>query len=152
MKIAQGLCPCGRLYFTFWSNLSKNLSFGSCTLTIAPMGVKFGTDEWTMPNFTLIGATCRPWGAKNLKIGLWINQIPVPCASPNASGEKLSVFGHPGSGWNPSPTKLGMVIEDLKHVLAPLKLLGMWRIVSSLGGAENFGITRPCQLKTPITP
>jgi len=39
------------------------------------MGVKFGMEEGTgmeegMPNFTPIGATCRPCGAKNLKIGL----------------------------------------------------------------------------------
>jgi len=54
------------------------------------MGVKFGTEEWTIvgteegtfvpllrakvpssvPNFTPIGATCRPCGAKKLKIGL----------------------------------------------------------------------------------
>jgi len=26
--------------------------------------------------------------------------------------------------WNPSPTKLGMVIEDIEHVLAPPKFLG----------------------------
>ena len=39
--------------------------------------------------------------------------------------KKLNVFGRPGGGWNPSPTKLGMVIEDLEHVLAPLKLLGV---------------------------
>jgi len=38
--------------------------------------------------------------------------------------EKLNVFGHPCGGWNPSPTKLGIVIEDLEHVLAHLKLLG----------------------------
>jgi len=37
---------------------------------------------------------------------------------------KLNVLGCPGGGGNPSPTKLGMVIEDLEHVLAPLKLLG----------------------------
>jgi len=30
------------------------------------------------------------------------------------------------------------VIEDLEHVLAPLKL-GVWRIVSPLGGAQNLG-------------
>ena len=41
----------------------------------APMGVKFGMEEGTevpssMTNFTLIGAACRPCGAKNLKIGL----------------------------------------------------------------------------------
>jgi len=31
------------------------------------------------------------------------------------------------------------------------KTFGVWRIVSPLGGAENFGETRPPQLKTPIT-
>jgi len=43
---------------------------------VAPMGVKFGTEEGTpssVPNFTPIGATCRPCGAKNLKIGLGVN-------------------------------------------------------------------------------
>ena len=46
------------------------------------MGVKFGMEEGTCmeegtfgpllhaKNFTPIGATCRPCGAKNLKIGL----------------------------------------------------------------------------------
>jgi len=37
------------------------------------MGVKFGTEEEEgtfVPNFTPIGATCCPCGAKNLKIGL----------------------------------------------------------------------------------
>ena len=38
--------------------------------------------------------------------------------------KKLNVFCCPAGGWNPSPAKLGMVIEDLEHVLAPLKLLG----------------------------
>ena len=37
--------------------------------------------------------------------------------------KKLNVFGCPGGGCNPSPTKLGMVIEDLEHVLSPLKRL-----------------------------
>jgi len=32
------------------------------------------------------------------------------------------------------------------------KTFGVWGIVSPLGGAENLGITRPRQLKTPITP
>jgi len=39
------------------------------------------------------------------------------------------------------------VIEDLEQVLAPLKLL-----VSTLEGAENLGVTRPPQIKTPTTP
>ena len=37
----------------------------------------------------------------------------------NRQTKKLNVFGHPGGGCNPSPTKLGMVIEDLEHVLSP---------------------------------
>jgi len=33
-----------------------------------------------------------------------------------------------------------------------LKSFGVCSTVSPLGGAEKLGITRPCQLKTPITP
>ena len=32
--------------------------------------------------------------------------------------KKLNVFASPGGARSPSPTKLGMVIEDLEHVLA----------------------------------
>jgi len=32
------------------------------------------------------------------------------------------------------------------------KTFGVWRILSPLGSAENLGITRLCQIKTPITP
>ena len=42
---------------------------------------------------------------------------------------KNSTFRRHGGGWNPSPSKLDMVIEDLEHVLAPLKRLGVWHIV-----------------------
>jgi len=40
--------------------------------------------------------------------------------------QKSQRFDHPCGGEirAPSPTKLGTVIEDLEHVLAPLKLLG----------------------------
>ena len=50
----------------------QNVQFwGTYTLTVAPTGVKFGTEEGaSVPNFTLVGATCRPCGAKNLKIDL----------------------------------------------------------------------------------
>jgi len=98
VKTRKGYTPAGRLYSTFWSNLSKNFSFGAYILVVAPMEVKFGMEKATfsVPNFTPIGATCRPcdggeiWhgagdllhakfhpigatcrscGAKNLKIG-----------------------------------------------------------------------------------
>jgi len=64
---------------------------------------------------------------------------------------KNSTFLVPGSGWNPSPTKLGMVIEDFMRVPAPLKLLGS-DAVSPVGGAENVVETTPPQLKTHKTP
>jgi len=68
--------------------------------------------------------------------------------------KKLNVFGRAGGGLSPSPTNLGMVMEDLEHVLASLKLLGVWRIVSPLGLAEYLGVTRPLNLKhhNSITP
>jgi len=87
------------------------------------------------------------------KIGCTISDVQKHDGhTDNKTDKKLHVFGHPGGRWNPSPTKLGMVIEDLEHVLAPPKLLGVWRTVLPLGSAENLWITRPRQLKTPITP
>jgi len=50
--------------------------------------------------------------------------------------QKTRWFWPPRNAWNPGPTKLGMVIEDLKHVLAPLKLLGVWRTAM---GCWRFG-------------
>ena len=63
----------------FWANFDifggscTDPLLGSYTLVVAPMGVKFGMEESvpsSMLNFTPIGATCRPCGVKNLKIGL----------------------------------------------------------------------------------
>jgi len=75
VKIAQGICPCGAFIFYILVKSEYKFQFlGSYTLVVAPMGVKFGMEEGTspfsMPKFTPIGATCRPCGAKNLKIGL----------------------------------------------------------------------------------
>jgi len=33
-----------------------------------------------------------------------------------------------------------------------LQRLGVWRIVSPLDGTENLMVTRPRQIKTPVTP
>jgi len=41
-----------------------------------------------MPNFTPIGATCRPCGAKKLKISLYVNLIPARCAARSAAGNE----------------------------------------------------------------
>ena len=53
-------------------------------------------------------------------------------------------FWLPQGGWNPSPTKLGMVIEDLEHVLAPQKLLWV-----DARGCWNFWGTAYLNLKPP---
>jgi len=66
--------------------------------------------------------------------------------------KKLNVFGRPSGGWNPSPTKLDMVIEDLEHILAPWKLLGVRQFCHLELERWKFGETRPPLLKTPITP
>ena len=63
--------------------------------------------------------------------------------------KKLNVFASPGGARSPSPTKLGMVIEDLEHVLAPLKRFVIRRIVLPLGGAENWGNPDPLKFKPP---
>jgi len=56
---------------SLFDRISVKISvLGSYTLTFAAMGVKVGMETYSMPNFTLIGVTCRPWGAKNLKISL----------------------------------------------------------------------------------
>ena len=68
------------------------------------------------------------------------------------TNKNLTFFGRPGGGWNSSPTKLGTVIRGPRARSCTSKTYGVWRIVSPLGGAENFGITRPRQLKTLITP
>jgi len=62
------------VHIPHFDQISVKISvLGSCTLIVAPMGmeVKFGMEEGgpsSTPNFTPIGATCRPCGAKNLKI------------------------------------------------------------------------------------
>jgi len=66
--------------------------------------------------------------------------------------QKTQRFWLPRRRVKSEPTTLGTVIEDLEHVFAPRKKIGVWRIVSPLGGAEYLGVTRPPQLKTPITP
>jgi len=50
---------------------------------------------------------------------------------------------------NPSSTKLGMVIEDLEHILPPRKLLGIRHKVSPLGSSENSWETRPHKFSAP---
>ena len=48
-----------------------------------------------------------------------------------------------------SLTKLGTVIDDLEHVLAPPKCFGVSQTVLPLKGTENLGIIRPLNLTPP---
>jgi len=59
------------------------------------------------------------------------------------TNKKLHVFGCPGGRWNPSHTKVGMVIEDFEHILASQKLLGIQCTVWLQGGTENSGNPSP---------
>ena len=51
-----------------------------------------------------------------------------------------------------APPNLDMVIEDLEHVLAPLKRLGSnaYTVVMPLQGSETLGVTKYPQNKTPV--
>jgi len=56
------------------------------------------------------------------EIGRTISDFQKRDEQTNRQTKKLNFFGCPGGGWNPSPTKLGVMIEDIEHVLAHLKL------------------------------
>ena len=58
MEIAQGIRPCGAFIFHILVKSEYKLQFwGSYTLIVAPMGVKFGTEEGKGP---LIRAKFHP--------------------------------------------------------------------------------------------
>jgi len=53
---------------------------------LALMGMKFGVDEWTFGSLpsqitSPLVQCVVPCGAKNLKIVLWVTQIPALCAT-----------------------------------------------------------------------
>ena len=50
------------------------------------------------------------------EIGRTISDVQKP---DRQTDKKTQRFGHPGGGLNPSSTKLGTVIDDREHVLAP---------------------------------
>jgi len=55
---------------------------------------------------------------------IWRTNSDVQKRDEQIDKQKTQRFGRPGGGWNPRATKLGTVIEDLKRVLALLKLFG----------------------------
>ena len=59
------------------------------------------------------------------EIGCTISDVQKRDKQTDKQKRKLNVFGRPGGGSNTSPAKLGVVIEDVEHVLAPPKILGV---------------------------
>jgi len=54
VKIAQGIRPCGAFIFHILITFQQKFQlYGSYTLMVAPMGVKFGVEEGTVPSSTL---------------------------------------------------------------------------------------------------
>jgi len=74
VKIAQGIRPCGAFIFHISVKSEYKFQFwGSYTLVVAPMGVKFGTEEGTFgmdAKFHPHRCNVSPLRGKNLKIGL----------------------------------------------------------------------------------
>ena len=65
-------------------------SFRGYSHISAPVKVKFGTGS-AVPNFTFIGATCRPCGMKNPFSDHWIKQYRYGCASRRPAGNNAGV-------------------------------------------------------------
>ena len=59
--------------------------------------------------------------AKSGAQGLTFKSVTNEQTDKQADRQNTQRFSHPGGGWNPTPSKLGTVIEDLEQVLAPLK-------------------------------
>jgi len=75
-KTRRGYTFAGRLYSTFWSNLSKNFSFlGPVPLSLHQCGWNLARRRGPLlrVKFHPIGAKCHPCWVKNLRIGLWVN-------------------------------------------------------------------------------
>ena len=109
--------------------------FGLRHFVMSPIGInlrKLSTIACTTTNLPLSNGIKIVSVLQRLhgEIGHTICDIQKRDEQANRQTKKLNVFGHPGGRCNPRPTKLGTVIEDLKHVLAPLKPLGVRYIVS----------------------
>jgi len=105
-----------------WRKTQIFAFFGLRHLVVSPIGssvrkLNTGVQLQTPSNDVKIASVlqCLPG-----KIGR--TNSDVQKRDEHTNRQKLNVFGRPSGGWNPSPIKLGMVIEDLEHILASLKL------------------------------
>ena len=87
---------CARIIVIFWTTCIARETFfcydnGQCDAHPAsPQCDAHPTVRSSLPNFTLIDATCRPCGAKNPKIDSWVKTIPaeLPAADPACGRSK----------------------------------------------------------------
>ena len=101
----------------------------------APKKMKFGVEESTFDGvkFHPIGGARRPYGVKNVKIAL-VNRH-LRCAT-----RMLELFSSPSACTQSySPTKLGMIIGEVRIILAPPKGIRIPRTVSPLGALKIWG-------------
>jgi len=94
--------PLWGVYITHFGQISVKISvLGVLYPYRCTDGVKFGTEQGSVPNLTPIGATCRPWGAKkpqNRPLGKLNNRRFALCAmlpvNKAFESERLNVNKH----------------------------------------------------------
>ena len=86
----------------------------------------------SLPNFTLINTTCRPCGAKNPKIGQWVNEIPseLPAADPAGNNNNIRI----------SILRLVVTSEAVKY----FQISYIWYICTGQGRLALFSICSVC--------
>ena len=76
-----------------------------------------GAAHSPMPNFTFIGATCRPCGAKNLFFDYWVKQYRHGCATRRPAGNNFCnispICPEAPSGWISTKFCIGGPLADL---------------------------------------
>ena len=86
------------------------------------MGVKFGMEEGTFGNMSpLRGEEPQNRPLSKLNTG----RLALRTMLPVTNRQKTQRFWPPRRRVKSEAHQLGVVIEDLEHVLAPLKLLGL---------------------------
>ena len=130
-KSRKGYAPAERLYSTFWSNLSKKFQFwGSYTLIVAPIGVKFGMEEGPMQRVAPAGLKPSNRHLSNLNTGaLRCGQCCRPCyESAKNWHENANVF----STWL-GPT----CVSTAPTSILPATPRSVWHVVSKLRHPHN---------------
>jgi len=113
------------------------------------MSVKFGVLAYSrptayayMPNFVSTGLFCRPIsGGENPNFAVfWFRHLSdVAIWQQSEKAEHECTTTNLPLSYLYSNDFMAKSGAQIGHVLAPLNLLGVWRMVSPLGGAENLG-------------